>query len=257
MEIDKMLKEKYRSYKLNHFEKTVYGRNLSKLKNKYSGKRCFIIGNGPSLKAQDLDMLVDEYTFAFNRIYYIFEQTQWRPNFYCTQDDRMLRGSIEDVQKCITTPYIFAPINLYWYYGLKLNTKYYFSQKQEIEGYECPHFSEDIPHQIVIGSTVAYTAIELAAYMGFAKIYLIGIDHNFRTQRDKEGNVVVNSGVKDYFCDNYNCDAEQLLIPKLDVSTKAYLSARHYAETHNIEIYNATRGGMLEVFPRVDFDRLF
>lgn len=36
-----------------------------------------------------------------------------------------------------------------------------------------------------------------------------------------------------------------------------YQAARRYAETHGIKIYNATRGGELEVFERVDFDSLF
>lgn len=37
----------------------------------------------------------------------------------------------------------------------------------------------------------------------------------------------------------------------------AYESAKKYVDSHNISIYNATRGGMLEVFERVDFDSLF
>ena len=37
----------------------------------------------------------------------------------------------------------------------------------------------------------------------------------------------------------------------------AYQAAREYADRHGIKIYNATRGGKLEVFERVDFDSLF
>ena len=37
----------------------------------------------------------------------------------------------------------------------------------------------------------------------------------------------------------------------------AYKIAKKYAETHGIKIYNATRGGEMEVFERVDFDSLF
>ena len=58
-----------------NFENTSYGKTLSAYKNKYSGKRCFLIGNGPSLKAEDLTKLYEngEVTFAFNRVYNIFE----------------------------------------------------------------------------------------------------------------------------------------------------------------------------------------
>ena len=64
-----------------HFEKTAYGRELENLKNIQEGKRCFLIGNGPSLRAEDLTCLYEhgEICFAFNRIYNIFEQTPWRP----------------------------------------------------------------------------------------------------------------------------------------------------------------------------------
>ena len=56
---------------------------MKELKDTKIGKRCFIIGNGPSLKAEDLSKLYknNEITFAFNRIYHIFDQTKWRPTY--------------------------------------------------------------------------------------------------------------------------------------------------------------------------------
>ena len=49
-----------------------YSEKIKKLKDNYIGKRCFIIGNGPSLRIEDLNCLKGEYTFAANRIYEIF-----------------------------------------------------------------------------------------------------------------------------------------------------------------------------------------
>ena len=257
LNIKKSIEERRKNYYLHHYEKTKYGKNLKKLKNKYWGKRCFIIGNGPSLSAQDLECLEKEYTFAFNRIYYIFEQTKWRPTFYCTQDEKIVRNSIQDIKKQIDTEYIFAPINLKWYYGLNLETQYYFNQKQAESEEKCPDFSENISHEIGVGNTVVYTAIQLAVYMGFKKIYLLGVDHSFHISQNKDGNIVIDPNAKDYFCKDYNKDKEELFIPKLDVSTLSYIAAQKYAETHEVEIFNATRGGKLEVFPRVEFDLLF
>ena len=54
-----------------------------------------------------------------------------------------------------------------WYYDLNLETQYYFNQKQAESEEKCPDFSENIPHEIGVGNTVAYTAIQLAVYMGF------------------------------------------------------------------------------------------
>ena len=50
---------------------------------------------------------------------------------------------------------------------------------------------------------------------------------------------------------------DQLYIPNTDQSTLTFLAAKRYADAHGIKIYNATRGGKLEVFPRVEFDSLF
>ncbi len=36
----------------------------------------------------------------------------------------------------------------------------------------------------------------------------------------------------------------------------AYMSLREYAKEHGIRVLNATRGGKLEVFERVNFDKL-
>ena len=89
------------SWMSNHFDSTAYGREIKKLKNIYRGKRCFLIGNGPSLRAEDLTCLHEhgEICFAFNRIYNIFEQTSWRPTFYISQDEKMLSGCAEVVDQ--------------------------------------------------------------------------------------------------------------------------------------------------------------
>lgn len=255
MNLTKSITAHRRNYQTKHFASTKWGRNLAALKGKFSGKRCFIIGNGPSLRASDLDMLKDEYTFAFNRIYYIFDQTDWRPTFYCTQDNKIATASAADIMANIKTPYLFAPINLKWYDGADLESNYFF--RAIFAGEEVPEFSKDIPNFIGAGNTVAYTAIQLAAYMGFSEIYLLGVDHSFQTYQDKHGNIITDPNAKDYFSEKYNQDKDQLFIPKLDVSTLSYMAAQAYAEQHPVTIYNATRGGKLEVFPRVDFDALF
>ena len=43
----------------------------------------------------------------------------------------------------------------------------------------------------------------------------------------------------------------------IDEATLSYQAAKQYAQTHGIKIKNATRGGKLNVFQRVDFDSLF
>ena len=79
--------------------------------------------------------------------------------------------------------------------------------------------------------------------MGFSEIYLLGVDCNYK--RGSQNNYFYQEKEKD----NIDHDEERMIM--------AYQSARNYADFHGIKIYNATRGGMLEVFDRVDFDSLF
>ena len=105
--------------------------------------------------------------------------------------------------------------------------------------------------------TGMYTAAQIAVYMGFTEIYFIGVDHHFRVSQNNRGEIVVDNSVKDYFTDKYNEDKDKLYIPNTERSTMTYIAMKHHCDAQNIQVFNATRGGMLEVFPRVKFDSLF
>ncbi len=246
-------------YQLAHFNRTKFGKALASLRNRYAGRRCFFIGNGPSLTAADLTKLhrSGEITFAFNRIYNIFDQTEWRPTFYISQDEKMLAGCIGEMNaQPMNTKFI--PIQLKWYHDLSVDGAAYFNiAHQEAENPLDFRFSDDISREIYNSSTGMYTAAQIAAYMGFKEIYFIGVDHHFRISQNNNGDVVVDTTVKDYFTDKYNEDKDKLYIPNTEKSTLTYIAMKHHCDGRGIKVYNATRGGKLEVFPRIDFESLF
>jgi hypothetical protein len=230
------------------------GKNIKALKNIHHGQRCFIIGNGPSLKTEDLDKLKNEITFAFNRIYYIFNQTEWRPTYYCSEDDKTILNSKEEINN-LKLYNKFFPVNLPWDFKIYIqNAKYYILKfgERNLE----PTFSNDMTKGLYWGNTVAYTAMQMAVYMGIKEIYLVGVDHNFSKVINDQGEVIIDEQVKDYFSDEYNRDKDTLYIPNIETSTRAFSAAKKYADQNNIKIYNATRGGKLEVFERIDFDQI-
>ncbi len=237
-----------------------YGKQLRKFRDTHIGETCFIIGNGPSLKVDDLTKLhkIGIQTFAFNRIFCIFEETPWRPTYYISQDENVTYG-MEDKFKNLDLQYRFHPIRWKWYGNLKFKNAYYF--KTNNENSQILGFSKDFSEEVYDSSTVAYSAFQLAYYMGFKKIYLIGFDQNYKISLDKDGNVVTNDKIeKDYFSDKYkNKKTDNLLLPNLYEMNKAFISVDHHIKNGDIdlEVYNATRGGMLEVFPRVDLDEVF
>lgn len=241
---------------LNNYDKTKNGRKIASLKNLYIGKRCFFVGNGPSLSINDLDKLRDnkEITFGFNRIYKIFDKTDWRPTFYISQDEKILFGSIQEVNK-ICIPYKFIPIQMKWYFGLNIDKATYFNLTyQKDNSYK---FSFDSAKQIYSAETCMYSAFQFAIYMGFKDIYFIGVDHHFHRSVNNKGEIVIDNNAADYFCDSYNSDKNNLYIPNIEKSTKVYEKIKEIAADSKIRVRNATRGGKLEVFQRISFDDLF
>ena len=55
---------------------------LAALKGIHNGERCFVIGNGPSLKNMDLSLLKGEYTIGTNRIYLMFAELGFPVSYY-------------------------------------------------------------------------------------------------------------------------------------------------------------------------------
>lgn len=246
-------------YTLKHFENTRDGKKIASFKNQYKGKRCFFIGNGPSLKVEDLNILYKnkEITFAFNRIYNIFSDTSWRPNFYLSQDDKILEGCKKTVSN-LDLPIKFIPVQFKMNLNINIKNAIYFNMDwYDIDNPNNLLFSDSIEKKIYSSRTGMYTAAQIAAYMGFSEIYFIGVDHHFRTSMNNNGEVVVDNSVKDYFTDEYNQDKDCLYIPNTEKSTFTYIAMKNHCEKRNIKVFNATRGGKLEVFTRVDFDSLF
>lgn len=146
------------------------------LKNKYKGKRIFIIGNGPSLNETPLFLLKNEYTLTFNRFYLMDERINWAPTFYMMSDGVVLNDNIEEVKKTINqTELSFFPDRYESFHFTKILPKLtnirYFHQ-------EPIPFSRILPY-VGSGGTVAFIAFEVLSYLGFSEIYFLGIDMNY------------------------------------------------------------------------------
>lgn len=247
-------------YKVYAYKKMrhEYGRSeepekIKKFKDCNVGKRCFLIGNGPSLKAEDLDCLKNEITMAANRIWNVFGMTVWRPTYYFLVDPRG-----EEMLPIIKEQELS---NVFLCYQLKKkgnnNSKFYYlmqdGYKVFIHNDRSAHISEDISQYFSQGGTVLFAALQFAIYTGIKEIYLLGVDFNYSHIIDKWGKVRKVNGVVDYF-DGKSYSGSRLSYYSV---LYAWQAAKKYCDEHGIRIYNATRGGKLEVFERVDFDSLF
>ena len=248
-----------RPWQRENFEKTAMGKHIAQYKDKHKGERCFIIGNGPSLSAEDLQVLHENnvVTFASNRIYHIFDKTSWRPTYYVSEDLTILQGIQNEIPH-ISCEDKFIPVNHKWDNAINIPEVSYFYLDYKSEFSETFGLSLDSAKAIRCRGTVTVTCIQLAIYMGFKDIYLLGVDHNYSKYIDSDGNIVEDNTVKDYFSAEYDTDFKNIISRDLGGTTLSYISVEKLSKKlGTFNIYNATRGGKLEVFRRVNFDSLF
>lgn len=234
------------------FANTEDAEFIRSLKGKYAGKRCFIIGNGPSLTPEDLELLKDEITFGCNRIYNIFDRTSWRPDFWMCVDAevlaeekeniRNLKGPVKFVRVKKITPKTEAEADLH---RVIMYDKYYINKYKNKKR----SVSENCDQYFTMSYTVVCFEIELAMYMGFKEICLLGLDHSYPISIDKNGKKIVDPTIKHHF-EGGGSDSANLNYTYSDATTQCYEVYKEYADAHGIKITNCTRGGKLEVFPR-------
>lgn len=229
-------------------------RRIAALRKRHEGQRCFILGNGPSLKVPDLDRLLGEVSFGHNKIYLAFEETAWRPTYYNVEDYKVIDQNRDQINALKGFPKL-----LYRYYpGTWIRDEWTIEYDLHLSPEErFPEFSENPFHGLYCGFSVCYTSIQWAHFMGFREIYLMGMDFNFIVPNVNERGEIVSQGERNHFSDKYRTTGEVWVTPKLDRQERAFAFARDWLGRRGVRVFNATRGGKLEVFPRVDFDSLF
>lgn len=226
---------------------------ILKLKNKYIGKRCFIIGNGPSLKPEDLEKLKGEITFASNKIYKIFNKTTWRPTFYMVVDSIVLEENVEDINSVEAN----TKFTLRCYKHL-FNADVYFTNNLYIN--KRGHFSTNIMESLYSSGSVSYHLLQIAYYMGFSEVYLIGHDYNFKGAISKTKNLSFLNNEENsqhYFSKEYIRADEKKPGQAPEEIYVGMERAKIVFEESDKKIYNATRITYLDVFELQDLNKLF
>ena len=237
-------------------------RLLRSYHNKHKGERCFLIGNGPSLRISDLEGLQKngEITFGCNLVTKVFGETSWRPDYYFLIDRICAKFQSEEINEAIRDIPLFTNITTYNIFREKPSNPVilYNIAKPKYKVKRSP-----LAYYIPSGSTVMSLMIEMAVYMGFSEIYLVGCD----CTSTFSGNTHFIQGYTD---DKLKARDAKKIIDRmrrigiegddyekyfLDGSLNAYALLKEHARKRGVTIYNATRGGALEIYERVDIDR--
>ena len=144
-------------------------------------KRCFIIGNGPSLTKQDMDLIKNEVTFVCNRFYKFYED--YEATVYFAQDPDVLGNNIKEINEAKAQFKMINPLTLLDGIRRKIRItgdailfhairKLYWMKQP-------PKVSESFENGLYDGFTVTYSMIQAAILLGFQEIYLLGVDFNY------------------------------------------------------------------------------
>lgn len=229
--------------------KSILKRNSS-LKGSYSGESVYIIGNGPSLNNFDLNKITNNHVITMNH----FELHPLKNNFHI-------------VAHCIGEPYtcetwedpvgILSGVNAdtFWFNADAIN--YFSGDKRNDIYYYLPGVSplaelisgSDISKVALNYQSTSQMAINIAIYLGFKNIYLLGFDHDWLVTRghsphfyeEQEGVNIADFSKFSYL--------EMIEISKLLFET--YYKIKKNAESSSSKIWNISDPSYLDVFPRL------
>ena len=203
-------------------------------KGKHRGQKCYIIGSGPSIKNMDLSALRDEITVCVNESY---KAIHWEPTYICI-GDRVLWPKVKEKYASFKTAKIICSMGLDGnvgsdYAGTNLKARV---PLNKMESSASHGFSFDLLTEVRKGwNVIPEIALPFVCWAGFSECYLLGCD-------------CTNDG---YFYGDSTRGAEfQAVLPN------AMNCYRAIAETPGLPtaIYNATDGGRLECFPRINYE---
>jgi hypothetical protein len=242
----------------------------STLKNFHHGKRCYILATGSSIKNMDLKPLNNEISMGLNEFFLHDDYKEIKPEYVVfsgfgihnvpKEKQAAWYKSYGDTISGISTPLI----NICDYNYIKKNN---FLSTTDVKFFKyglkfdwIEDYGIDATKNLYECQGVGAMALQCALYMGFKEIILVGFDHDWilrmfdtkPTHFYNHDKSIIYKGLRevDPFSAQYQFDS----MSKLFLN---YIAIKKHADNNGILIMNATEGGMLDVFPRVDFKSLF
>ncbi len=233
---------------------------LHELKNKHKGQRCIIIGNGPSLNQTDFSLLKDQTTFGVNGIFYADDRLPQPLSYYVVEDTKVFEENTEAILEygrgcgeiILPTLYKENVPNTDEVTFFRMNGGFY--RKQD-PNFCRPRFSTNAAEVLYCGQSVTYINLQLAYWMGFTEVGLIGMDFSYTLPPGTvvKGNLYESQeDDPNHFDPRYFGAGKTWKNPYLNRVAANYELAKSMYEADGRKIYNCTVGGKLEVFERLD-----
>jgi len=235
--------------------------------NRHAGARCFILATGPSIRSQNLKLLKDEFCISVSNCFVHPDYALIKPAYHCMASyhppitEEGWRGWMKETAARTGDSTLFFGLQ-----DLKRNQRdgvfsgrsvYYLGGGALVD--PLIRRKVDLAKPIVGPASVTVMAIQVALYLGFKRIYLLGCDHDWILHigqsahcYDEKEHALVMSGYNEWG----NTDLESEFVTGASLWHQ-YKAIRRIANNDCVEIFNATSGGLLDVFPRVKYESLF
>ena len=209
---------------------------ITAYKDAHKGETAIIIGNGPSLMGVPVEFLQSYLSFGANRIWRLF----W-PTYYVCTDPLDVEKNLEVIKAMLTPKFIRAGFGVGYPIDVILDNHHP----------DWNSFTPDPTRPMYDGCTVSYVALELAYWMGFETVLLVGVDHRY-TWDGPRLQTIVSDGSPDlnHFAPDYLKPGEKWQPPNLKRMEHAYAHAREAYEADGRRIINLTANSALEVFEK-------
>jgi len=212
-----------------------------------AGASGVIVGTGPSLLKTDLSAIGDRPTIGLNRLFYGFDTLGFRPDRLLCVNLMMLEQSAPEIEA------LDLDVVASW------AGREHFSPGAAvtfIRTFDGKAFSRDLSDKVYIGSTVTYAALQLAHWLGWEEVTLLGIDHTYSLEAHEQVLAPHDTSVRrapdrNHFLPDYFPAGQAWQLPDLGASEQAYREARHAFESDGRRVMDGTVGGALEVFDKV------
>lgn len=224
-----------------------HSKRLLKFKDIHKGESCFIIGNGPSLNKMDLSPLKNHHTFGLNKIYLLFDKVDLNLSYHVAVNPLVIEQSVKEFES-LSCPSFLAYRCAHKL--IKALEHIYFILPQG----KLYTFQTDLSKEIFEGYTVTYVAMQIAFYMGFSQVFLIGVDHNFVAVGNPNNKQFLQGEDPNHFHPSYFGNKEWHL-PDLEASELSYSMARFHFNRDGRQIYDATVNGKLQIFPKISYEQ--
>jgi hypothetical protein len=218
--------------------------SLNHLKDKYAGETCIIMGNGPSLKQSNWKLIQNCKTFGLNRIKLLEDEMGFSPSFLVVIKDLVIEQFPSDILNFDGLKFLDYKSSTKNNDLLADKDSFFIAEKISVEG----KFESDLLQGWYRGYTVTYAAMQVAYYLGFKKVCLIGVDHNFVTIGNPRENVVSDGDDPNHFHPSYFGKGVKWALPDLEGSERFYKKAKEHYEINNREIVDCTINGKLNIF---------